>query len=147
MSLFRPYQVVSEIWRGSDPDISIGDSGAWKSSIVSPLVGLWWAAYLICNTVGQVAGRVAFRGDELTEMKSASYLLMVSDGIDVVGFVVTAMLVWQMTKRQEQKHLLVGNLPLSKKSPPIGLFGCWCPKCGKGVEGDTQFCQHCGEPL
>ena len=151
MNLFRPYQVMSEIWRGSDPDLPIGDSRAWKSSTVSSLVGWWWAFYLICEVVAQITSRVAFQGEELSEMKSAAYLFMASDSIDIVGFLVTSMLVWQIVQRQEQKHMLVGDLPISKKpwfgeeAPPTGEFTC--PSCNRYVYKENKFCPFCGEPL
>lgn len=40
MNLFRPYQVVREIWQASDP--ANLDPFNWKSLPVSPLVPLWW---------------------------------------------------------------------------------------------------------
>jgi hypothetical protein len=44
LNALRPYQVVSEIWKASDP--STGDPMAWKSLRVPRLVWLWWMAFL-----------------------------------------------------------------------------------------------------
>ncbi|HEY5657829.1 MAG TPA: DUF4328 domain-containing protein [Myxococcota bacterium] len=44
LNALRPYQVVTEIWKASDP--STGDPMAWKSLRASRLVWLWWMAFL-----------------------------------------------------------------------------------------------------
>ena len=44
LNALRPYQVVSEIWKASDP--STGDPMAWKSLRAPRLVWLWWMAFL-----------------------------------------------------------------------------------------------------
>jgi hypothetical protein len=44
LNALRPYQVVAEIWKASDP--STGDPMAWKSLPAPRLVWLWWMAFL-----------------------------------------------------------------------------------------------------
>jgi hypothetical protein len=48
VNTFRPYQVVSEVWRASDPETL--DPFTWKQRRVSRLVPLWWG--LLASTVG-----------------------------------------------------------------------------------------------
>lgn len=67
LNLFRPCQVVAEVWRASDP--SSGDPMAWKRAAVSPLVPLWWATF------------VGFVGIEL----ASSLLLHVATGLPRVA--------------------------------------------------------------
>jgi hypothetical protein len=43
-NLVRPVQVMSEIWRASDPE---SGEGAWISSRSTPLLALWWGPYLL----------------------------------------------------------------------------------------------------
>jgi len=44
LNALRPYQVVREIWKASDP--STGDPLAWKSVPTPPLLALWWALFV-----------------------------------------------------------------------------------------------------
>ena len=44
LNALRPYQVVSEIWKASDP--RTGDPMAWKSLRTPRLVWLWWMTFL-----------------------------------------------------------------------------------------------------
>jgi hypothetical protein len=66
VNLFRPYYVMQEIYKGSDPAIT-GDPHGWKSSPGSTLLGFWWGYWIISNIAGQVAFRMAIGGDATPE--------------------------------------------------------------------------------
>jgi len=103
-SLFRPFQVASEIWKASDPDTDTEDVTAWKTAASSPIIGWWWAFFLISNFVGNITMRLAFQSEELTELLASSYAYIVSDGIDIIGLLITISLVRQINQRQEMTH-------------------------------------------
>jgi hypothetical protein len=61
-----PYQVISEVWRGSDP--AVLDRFEWKTVETPRLLMLWWASVVIAGTLelaafglGQTAGVIAFK--------------------------------------------------------------------------------------
>ncbi len=105
--LFRPYQVVAEIWRGSRPDALSRNEVDWKRMSVSPLVGWWWGLYLISNftypliDIDPVFPEVSF-GTLLFSV--ASIALWISSAILAILVVV------RVTGYQEAKHrrLMVG---------------------------------------
>lgn len=109
MSLFRPYQVASEIWKASDPEVNIADGTAWKSVATSPIVGWWWTFFLISNFLGQIVLRMSLSGEELTDLLSSTYAYMVSDAIDVVGIMITILMVRRLSQFQETKNKLVSS--------------------------------------
>jgi serine/threonine protein kinase len=45
-SLFRPKQVLNDIWRASDPDLPPDQADLWRRRPVAELVGWWWLAFL-----------------------------------------------------------------------------------------------------
>ncbi|HEV3463863.1 MAG TPA: DUF4328 domain-containing protein, partial [Actinomycetota bacterium] len=45
-SLFRPKQVLNDIWRASDPDLPLDQPDAWRKRPVPELLGWWWLAFL-----------------------------------------------------------------------------------------------------
>ena len=53
MNLFRPYQVVAELWRASAADAHVRD---WKRDGVSALLGWWWGIYIASGFVAGIAG-------------------------------------------------------------------------------------------
>ena len=55
-TLFMPYRVLRELWRGSDPDA--GES--WRLASVWPWLGWYWAAWLI-GMPRMIVGLVKYR--------------------------------------------------------------------------------------
>jgi hypothetical protein len=45
-SLFRPKQVLNDIWRASDPSLPPDPGAAWRRRPVAGLLGWWWRAFL-----------------------------------------------------------------------------------------------------
>jgi serine/threonine protein kinase len=45
-SLFRPKQVLNDIWRASDPQLPPDRPDAWRRQPVAELLGWWWLAFL-----------------------------------------------------------------------------------------------------
>jgi hypothetical protein len=45
-SLFRPKQVLNDIWRASDPDLPLDRPDAWRKRPVAELLGWWWLVFL-----------------------------------------------------------------------------------------------------
>jgi Protein kinase domain/Domain of unknown function (DUF4328) len=45
-SLFRPKQVLNDIWRASDPELPPDQADAWRKRPVAELLGWWWLAFL-----------------------------------------------------------------------------------------------------
>ncbi len=55
MNIFRPYQVVKEIWLASSAD---AQPGAWRDGPVSSILGLWWLVFLAGRIVIAIASRM-----------------------------------------------------------------------------------------
>lgn len=109
MSLFRPYQVASEIWKASDPNVDTIDNTSWKNVATSPIVGWWWAFFLITSYLGLFAARAILSGEELSDLLTATYAYMVSDAIDIVGIIITILMVRKISQFQEAKNKLISS--------------------------------------
>jgi hypothetical protein len=81
MSLFRPYQVVAETWRMSTEQNS------------AALVGWWWFLFLLHNWAGWLSYRV-----------SNEAVTMTSYAVEVVGLIVTVVMVSRITSGQHRLH-------------------------------------------
>ena len=55
-NLYKPYEVMVELWRASDPD---GDDH-WALYPRSPILPLWWLCWIGGNVASSIAGRIAF---------------------------------------------------------------------------------------
>src|SRR5829696_1637578 len=45
-SLFRPKQLMNDIWRASDPDLPPDQAAIWRGRPVAELLGWWWLAFV-----------------------------------------------------------------------------------------------------
>ena len=110
MNLFRPFQIMSETWRANDPG-AVGDD--WPSARRTPLIGWWWALFLISGFVGNSAARMLLRGDTASELIVASWANIGSDGLEIPAAILAILLVRGINQRQEEKHqhLAAGAVP------------------------------------
>ncbi len=102
MNLFRPFQVMTELWKASDPAVSASDATARKSASTPPLLGAWWAAWLIGNILVQVATRV-IRRDEIGAAITATWLVMLSDILNIAAAVLLINIIRSVDTSQQKK--------------------------------------------
>lgn len=96
-NLVRPYQVTSEIWKASEPKVDTTDSTSWKNLATSPIVGWWWALFLISSFIAAVASEFPFYGT------------MVSEIVDIIGISITILMVRRISQLQELKGELISR--------------------------------------
>jgi serine/threonine protein kinase len=53
-SLFRPKQLLNDVWRASDPDLPPDQADGWRGRPVAELLGWWWLAFLASVLVRSV---------------------------------------------------------------------------------------------
>jgi hypothetical protein len=75
-NLWKPLQAMREIWHASANPHAAGSAGP-----TPPLLGAWWALWLISNFLGQLSLRLAFRGEGMAVMSESVGLL--SDLVDI----------------------------------------------------------------
>ena len=121
MSLFRPYQVMKEIWRGSYPDIGIGDQAAWRNVPVSSLLGWWWAALLLHGWVLNVGIKLFIRGETVSQVITADWIFVVGDVIEIMASILVFALVWQITSNQEKRHNSLAARPRNTVGECLGV--------------------------
>lgn len=109
LNLVRPFQVVKEIWKGSEPETMAMRLGpSYQSTTRSAIVGWWWASVLLSAFVGNVAARMAFRaGETLSDLLSMSWVMLVSDVLDIPAGVLAILMVKKIDAMQEEKRKLL----------------------------------------
>ena len=109
LNLVRPFQVMREVWHGSDPaglerDVA-PDGPEIRNRLGAPrLVGWWWALYLVSGISGNIVARMAFAPNQtLDQLQAFSALLVFSDLLDVPSTLVAIRLVDRVTSRQVER--------------------------------------------
>lgn len=103
LNLVRPFQVVTEIWKASDPRVMDGES--WRNTPSPLLIPSWWALWLITGFMGWFVMRVAFGEQEtISELLAGSWALLISHAIDIPAAILAIFVVRGIDARQEEKH-------------------------------------------
>jgi hypothetical protein len=110
--LWKPYQVIMEIWKASDPTTDINDSTAWQKSPASSLVSSWWFLLLASTVIGNIVSRLALRAETLIEILTASWWGFVIDAIDIPVVILTMLIVRSIDIRQEKRGNALNLLKL-----------------------------------
>ena len=120
--LWRPYQVVKEVWQGSHPGGVNPGPLHRRDAPVSPLLGPWWATWLASNWLSTITARLFFSGHTVQELISADWLSVVSDAISLVALALAILLIRQITSNQGRKHAaLQSGLPQGEAPDSAGL--------------------------
>jgi hypothetical protein len=98
LSLVRPVQVMSEIWRASQ------DPRNWLKRRSSWLIGAWWCLFLLCSISTQVSLELAFDSSTNDQWLLAAILATVGDFFSIPLSIVALRLVTMIY--QQQKSLV-----------------------------------------
>lgn len=95
VNLVRPVQIVTELWRASDPaSIEIDNPFKWWSARANGLVAIWWTTYLVSGVMSQIHVRAHDLDVKLAGAVGSGVSLAVA-GLTLIA------LMWQIGKRQE----------------------------------------------
>jgi len=97
MSLWRPFQVMREIWQAS------AQPGNWQGVQTPPLLGWWWAMYLISQILAQIAYRMSENIESMDDAMLTSIVTLSANltamVLDVLAFQLVAKIaanqIWQ----------------------------------------------------
>ena len=94
MNLFRPYQVMDEIYRQSHP-----------RQAGSPLIGVWWGLWLAGGFAGQAALRALFEDSDVATLIARDWLTITSDIVLIIAAIVVIVLIHRITSWQDGRGL------------------------------------------
>jgi Domain of unknown function (DUF4328) len=98
LNLFRPAQIVRDVWRGSHPYLA--DPLAWRDTAVPLTFALWWAAHLLSGVFGGIGGSLRLSAEEAADLEVASALYIAADSLTAVAAVLAFVVVDRTTARQ-----------------------------------------------
>ncbi len=109
MNLFRPYQVMQEIWRCSDPHML--SVAGYKANMVggSSLVGWWWAFWILAGIAGQIGFRVAMSAQDMQTLLISSWATLGSDLLSLPCGLMVILIVRSVDANQEERFELLAQ--------------------------------------
>ncbi|HKP84520.1 MAG TPA: DUF4328 domain-containing protein [Blastocatellia bacterium] len=118
LNLVRPYEVVKEIWRDSNPDVGIPDDlvkhrglSLGQYSSTTSLIGLWWGFWLASNFVTYLTARFSRNASDPNDFLIATYGFIAGDLLSVVAAVAAILVIKKIDAMQEEKHARLSTPP------------------------------------
>jgi hypothetical protein len=103
MNLFRPKQMINDIWRAGGRDAKDAQPGL--------LLLAWWVLWLVSSFVVNIAGRSYVDADTAEELKTGTILYFVGDAMQVVCAILAIVIVRRGTDRLDEKAAAVPPPP------------------------------------
>ena len=100
LNLVRPVQIAQEIWRNSNPDSDASGN--------SPLVGLWWAMWLVCNVANNIAARMMWNSNTPASLQAGSAADMIAGALTALATLLAFAVVSAIDARQNARAYALG---------------------------------------
>jgi hypothetical protein len=109
LNFFRPYQVVAEVWRASDPR-AVETPVAWISMPVSRYVLAWWVMFLANAFLEiQAAGLVTHSGVTAVDLFAARILGVLAGIASASSAVLAYLVISGIEESQEEKWAIISR--------------------------------------
>lgn len=138
MNLYRPYQILQEIWKASVPE-----PGEWKEREGWTLLGWWWGVRLLDVVANQAVFRLSMAADAqqpgyVDHLISITYLALAAETLDAILSLLSIFMVAGFQRRQEERYEKVGEPAAAQCAscgePLASAFETTCPLCGAKVQ-------------
>jgi hypothetical protein len=107
LNLFRPYQVMSELWKASE--VVPGPDDPWAGKATPLIVNVWFAALIVENIIGRLASRTTF--DTMDQVMQAASLTLISDALGAFTALVAMRLVAEIDGRLRVSETRLAETP------------------------------------
>lgn len=120
LCLYKPFQVVREVWNESDPDVAPDDIRFHVAPGAPTLMVLWWALFLIGNFISSVPNFFWGHLESFREgFRSALIATIVSSIVQVASAGTALMVVRGINQRQDERYTKWQTMPWA---PPPPVF-------------------------
>lgn len=113
-NLFKPQQVVNEMWQCSDPQ---APRAVAPTTAIAPLVQAWWAAWIITNLVAQWGMRISMKAKTGHDFAMAARIDNINNVLAIVAGVLAILVVRDITARQEARYARRHQAPIESSFP------------------------------
>jgi hypothetical protein len=131
LNIVRPFQVMREIWKASEPDQEVAGGDYWKNSDTTPALGFWWFVWVGAGLMAVISAAMMrtvesanrFSQLSLAEMvnrlSTATLLRIVSEILSIIAAVLVILLIKGITARQEEKMSRIHAAMPPPQNPPF----------------------------
>jgi hypothetical protein len=108
-SIYRPYQVMKEIWQGSNPATRPGiEESPWPTPSTA-MVGWWWGLFLFMCAAQWFSDQVVKQAHSIEDTMAASWVKIGFCAITAVAALLAILVVRRVTANQEERYELLAD--------------------------------------
>jgi hypothetical protein len=118
LALWRPKQVVNDIWRTSEPQerAIVRD---WVDRRIPTFLTVWWAIFVAGEILERASSRIESRADTLAAERLGTLLALAASGCAITSGVLATRVVKRITDRQRERAARLSELPPRTPAPRI----------------------------
>jgi hypothetical protein len=116
LSLFRPLQVMREIWSGSKYLSRTANVESWQKVTAGRMVGFWWGLTLLTILMDRIVASFWEQTSTPGAFLGSVYLTILVDIITIITAYIAAKMIMEITHFQEQ-----AKTPQPETSIPAGI--------------------------
>lgn len=110
ISLFRPYQIMKELWDKTTRLLNEGNSDAERS-----VIGVWWFLWIISNFIGNYVTRTAFDAETIDNFINMTISDIIMSIIGIPLAIVTVKMIKAYSVKEEKLFQLERNGVISEE--------------------------------
>ena len=107
LNLWRPKEVVDEVWRASDPHLPRDEGTKWTKLPAPLIVAAWWALFVASWLTELVALWLRSRAETLDDLARADNLLLAAACGSLFALPLAFAVIEEITRRQERRAAAV----------------------------------------
>ena len=117
-NVFQPARVIRELFKGSDPNVTIEDSSAWKTKgTVHPIGYVWWALWVAALLFNPILIPRFFGITNMEDLIRVNTLFVYSDLLLIILGAVAILMLRQLHTLQEMRFEKVGPITVTPPMP------------------------------
>jgi RNA polymerase subunit RPABC4/transcription elongation factor Spt4 len=106
LNLWRPYQVIREIWRGSGTSALDRSTAFAEYGPLHPVIGIWWGLWIVSGYIAYRVLKLIEPGEtDLNGLKRFDQVLIAVHSVEIIAAVLAVVVVFLITARQVQTNL------------------------------------------
>lgn len=111
-NLFMAYRAIRELWHRSGGETDAPGS-IFSAPEPTPLIGVWWGAWLINTIVSNIGGRIYDNAETTAQLSAGAWVITLSNVFEIASALLTIYLIHSIMQRQAANPALV-----TSQSPP-----------------------------
>lgn len=122
VNVFRPFQIMTEIWKASGPEATRSGGTAWRYAETPVFIGLWWGSWLLLGFLNSFGLLMVF-GDAFAEgeadpLLAAARFRIACNVISAACALLAIVVILKVNARQESTNRINSARALEEVTKP-----------------------------